>query len=80
MHTAPQNLQSAGNEGISQANVASSGSSASINPANIPGSGELKLNLPKRKPPSFNIDTVGRNAPCPCGSGKKYKQCCGREA
>ncbi len=23
---------------------------------------------------------VGRNAPCPCGSGKKYKQCCGRAA
>jgi hypothetical protein len=21
---------------------------------------------------------VGRNAPCPCGSGKKYKKCCGR--
>ena len=21
---------------------------------------------------------VGRNDPCPCGSGKKYKQCCGR--
>jgi preprotein translocase subunit SecA len=21
---------------------------------------------------------VGRNSPCPCGSGKKYKQCCGR--
>lgn len=20
--------------------------------------------------------TVGRNAPCPCGSGKQYKQCC----
>jgi len=20
---------------------------------------------------------VGRNAPCPCGSGKKYKKCCG---
>ena len=19
---------------------------------------------------------IGRNAPCPCGSGKKYKQCC----
>ena len=25
------------------------------------------------KPP-----TPGRNSPCPCGSGKKYKQCCGR--
>ncbi|MBF0609692.1 MAG: SEC-C domain-containing protein, partial [Magnetococcales bacterium] len=22
-------------------------------------------------------DKVGRNSPCPCGSGKKYKQCCG---
>ncbi len=22
---------------------------------------------------------VGRNAPCPCGSGKKYKRCCGRD-
>lgn len=21
---------------------------------------------------------VGRNAPCPCGSGRKYKRCCGR--
>ena len=21
---------------------------------------------------------VGRNEPCPCGSGKKYKNCCGR--
>jgi len=22
----------------------------------------------------------GRNDPCPCGSGKKYKKCCGRQA
>ena len=22
---------------------------------------------------------VGRNSPCPCGSGKKYKQCCGKQ-
>jgi len=22
---------------------------------------------------------IGRNAPCPCGSGKKYKKCCGRD-
>ena len=21
---------------------------------------------------------IGRNDPCPCGSGKKYKQCCGK--
>ena len=23
---------------------------------------------------------VGRNDPCPCGSGKKYKKCCGANA
>ena len=24
----------------------------------------------------FQSNTLGRNAPCHCGSGKKYKQCC----
>ncbi len=24
-------------------------------------------------------DKIGRNQPCPCGSGKKYKKCCGRK-
>ncbi|RLS50942.1 MAG: hypothetical protein DWH87_01250, partial [Planctomycetota bacterium] len=23
---------------------------------------------------------VGRNDPCPCGSGKKFKNCCGRSS
>ena len=23
-------------------------------------------------------DKIGRNDPCPCGSGKKYKHCCGK--
>lgn len=26
----------------------------------------------------MNVKKVGRNEPCPCGSGKKYKKCCGR--
>ncbi|OAA93065.1 SEC-C metal-binding domain-containing protein [Clostridium coskatii] len=26
-----------------------------------------------------NKTKVGRNDPCPCGSGKKYKQCCGKK-
>lgn len=25
-----------------------------------------------------NTEKIGRNDPCPCGSGKKYKQCCGK--
>ncbi len=32
---------------------------------------------PKKKGP-IKADKVGRNDPCPCGSGKKYKQCHGR--
>ncbi|OOE03602.1 preprotein translocase subunit SecA [Anoxybacillus kestanbolensis] len=31
----------------------------------------------KRKPVKKAVE-VGRNDPCPCGSGKKYKHCCGR--
>ena len=31
-----------------------------------------------KKQPARNKSDVGRNDPCPCGSGKKYKNCCGR--
>ena len=26
----------------------------------------------------FTVAKIGRNDPCPCGSGKKFKQCCGK--
>ena len=31
-----------------------------------------------KKKPQRNKNDIGRNEPCPCGSGKKYKNCCGR--
>ncbi len=40
------------------------------------GAGEVSLDLPIRRA----LPKVGRNEPCPCGSGKKYKNCCGRMA
>jgi preprotein translocase subunit SecA len=40
------------------------------------GAGEVSIDLPIRR----SIPKVGRNEPCPCGSGKKYKNCCGRVA
>ncbi len=40
------------------------------------GAGEVSLDLPIRR----SLPKVGRNEPCPCGSGKKYKNCCGRMA
>jgi preprotein translocase subunit SecA len=38
---------------------------------------EVKLEL---APVRRGMPKVGRNDPCPCGSGKKYKNCCGRTA
>jgi len=37
---------------------------------------EVQLNLPVRR----EEPKVGRNEPCPCGSGRKYKDCCGKKA
>ena len=40
--------------------------------AAVGGEGEKKRPMVKKA-----ADKVGRNDPCPCGSGKKYKKCCG---
>ena len=37
----------------------------------------LSDNKPKKKEPK-KVSKIGRNEPCPCGSGKKYKNCCGK--
>ncbi len=34
---------------------------------------------PAKKKPAKAAPRIGRNDPCPCGSGKKYKKCCGRD-
>ena len=53
---------------------------------------EIKQNLERKevaKPTGTNdskdkvkttrkVEKIGRNEPCPCGSGRKYKQCCGK--
>jgi len=79
LHEAPQRLQG-GESALTNDNMASSGSSGNLDPSSMPSpeGTKLKLNLPKRKP-TFAIESTGRNAPCPCGSGKKFKQCCGKE-
>jgi uncharacterized protein YecA (UPF0149 family) len=30
-----------------------------------------------RNAPQIKVTKVGRNGPCPCGSGKRFKKCCG---
>ena len=43
---------------------------------NVSSSSAEDVELPIRR----TVAKVGRNDPCPCGSGKKYKSCCGRLA
>ena len=75
LQSAPRQMQAS--DEIGHDNIARSGPvSAELLPS--PEGTQIKLNLPKRRP-SFDIATSGRNAPCPCGSGKKFKQCCGQE-
>ena len=46
---------------------------ANGNPGDVPST-------PERKPQPLRVGPqIGRNDPCPCGSGKKFKQCHGRE-
>ncbi len=45
---------------------------------NLVMSGGSVDNTPTRQP-IHNDNKVGRNDPCPCGSGKKYKKCCGKD-
>jgi preprotein translocase subunit SecA len=52
------------------------GAMATIGGENGDGDGGVSLDLPVRR----SLPKVGRNEPCPCGSGKKYKNCCGRTA
>jgi len=39
---------------------------------------EFKAKHNINTPPHFKMDKIGRNESCPCGSGKKYKYCCGK--
>lgn len=47
--------------------------------AGLPGEDEDPL-PPPVKPIKSESEEIGRNDPCPCGSGKKYKKCCGKNA
>jgi preprotein translocase subunit SecA len=52
-------------------------------PEEIPKKRDRKMNLSHGDQPEKGITVkregqkIGRNDPCPCGSGKKYKKCCG---
>ena len=55
---------------------------SAINAMNVEGESNTpktnQASTEKAKPVVNEGPKVGRNDPCPCGSGKKYKQCCGK--
>ncbi len=48
----------------------------SFSPFNLPTPDELFNKLESGYTPYVASHKIGRNEPCPCGSGKKYKKCC----
>jgi len=48
------------------------------------GQGSKQISMPlmasPTPPPTRASTKVGRNEPCPCGSGKKFKKCCGKDS
>lgn len=57
---------------VSQPKVEDHLANASVNNPN--GDSETE-----KKQPVHNKEEIGRNDPCPCGSGKKFKNCCGKD-
>lgn len=47
-------------------------------PQRQPKTGEIQWDSDENGAYRRTNKKIGRNDPCPCGSGKKYKNCCGR--
>ena len=64
------NVSAAAHDQVGQFAMAERQRAAATAPQDQQKVKQIKLEAPK----------VGRNEPCPCGSGKKYKKCCGKNA
>jgi len=64
------NVSAAAHDEVGQFAMAERQRAAATAPQDQQKVKQIKLEAPK----------VGRNEPCPCGSGKKYKKCCGKNA
>ena len=74
------NIQKAGELKREQTVKITSEAQASLNSINVVSENkQVPQQSDVRRTPVVNAGPkVGRNDPCPCGSGKKYKNCCGK--
>ncbi|WP_419935037.1 preprotein translocase subunit SecA [Candidatus Palauibacter sp.] len=69
----------AGEPAFSATGVAASAAVRDLTPDDTGARAALRAGRPRRAgPPTTAAKAPGRNAPCPCGSGRKYKKCHGR--
>jgi preprotein translocase subunit SecA len=54
------------------------GQAPKANPSDMVSEANDAVDRARNQKPIRSGPKVGRNDPCPCGSGKKYKQCCGK--
>ena len=88
LHSLPQQLTSGGDLGAATAatrparRAPSDGQmTVTVDDLREDGGGESPAGQPQLKLPlKRDLPRVGRNDPCPCGSGRKFKSCCGRTA
>ena len=66
-----------GNHGLARAQQSQNGETVEVEGGGSRRSDEVLRAL---EPVRRDAPKVGRNDPCPCGSGKKYKKCCGAGA
>ena len=71
----PQRTEHGSVSAFGGTSTASTGAPAESQPSDVVS--EANEVISKAKPVRSG-PKVGRNDPCPCGSGKKYKQCCGK--
>ena len=76
------NIQKAGELKREQNVKITSAAQATLNSINVVTENkQIPQSTTEKKAPVVNQGPkVGRNDPCPCGSGKKYKNCCGKNA
>ena len=63
---------------IDNGSFAVGGGAGSLNGDIIEPEKQQEMLYEWRQSKIVRVDKVGRNEPCPCGSGKKYKKCCGK--
>ena len=73
-------IAAANNSGGSGGGNSSGGGKRGKGPANMPQDTPKEARADRPETVRRSGAKVGRNDPCPCGSGKKYKNCCGKNA